>query len=122
MYIVFFLKETYDLERALSTESCAFCRLVRATIDNVFGSDFDVMPRKHEGKPTMLSVMPFPGMLGPAKPRQLILHLRPSPWTNDAQSERRFEIQLVNQNAFLQHNSVGRVLYLVKVNNFVALY
>ena len=111
------------LDRALSTRCCAFCRLVQAAVDNVYGADFDVMPREYEGKPIMLSLMPFPEGLDASKPRHLVLHLRPSPWKGAPGAwDRRLQVQLVDKDAFLEHDGIGRVVDPTKLNNIVALY
>lgn len=78
------------------------------------------MPRQHEGQPILLSAMPFPEMLDASKPRRLVLHLRPSPWKGTGGSHssgRKLQIQLVNKDAFLRHNGVGRVADPAMLNN-----
>src|SRR5690348_9112558 len=40
----------------LERQSCAFCRLVKAAIDNAKAGDDEVLPTEHGGKPVMISL------------------------------------------------------------------
>lgn len=108
------------LRRVLENKSCAFCRLVQATIDNVFSSDVEVMPREYQGEPILLSLMPFPETLDPTKPRQLVLRLQPNPFAGDP-SLRQLQIQFVQEKPSLVHNGIGRAVDAVKMDPSLAL-
>jgi Heterokaryon incompatibility protein (HET) len=67
--------------RILEKQQCAFCRLVKHTIDNIYRPD--KLPTKHNGKAVMISMIATAETFNLDKkvsePRQLLLWVKPDP-------------------------------------------
>ncbi|TVY24045.1 hypothetical protein LHYA1_G007083 [Lachnellula hyalina] len=63
--------------RILEKQSCAFCRLVKQTVDNNFGAG--VVPVEHEGKAIMVSMISTMKVVDLSTPHELLLWLKPNP-------------------------------------------
>jgi hypothetical protein len=65
----------------LEKQHCAFCRLIKYTIDNLYG--VDALPTEHEGKAIMISMIVMRAKYTldekASDPRQLILWVKPDP-------------------------------------------
>ena len=69
------------LSDILANQSCAFCRLVKFTLDNAFGSD--ALPLEYEGQAVKISmVAAFLDVVTLSGPKQLLLWVKPNPLKN----------------------------------------
>jgi len=110
-----------DLERVLKERCCAFCRLVRTTLENALGSDYATLPTEYEGKKVTMLLVSFFRSLEATKPRRLILWIRPDPWAG--KPSRSLEMHLAQEpDDFLKHQGLGRTVDSAKFNNILALY
>ncbi|KFA60137.1 hypothetical protein S40285_09600 [Stachybotrys chlorohalonatus IBT 40285] len=102
----------------LKRQSCAFCRLVRAAMDNAKGQDDEMVPTEHEGKPVMLSLVSTFETHDASRPRVLLL------WVSHRKeiSQPTRQIQLVAENWALGTSGRGRPIKLEKLDYLLALF
>jgi hypothetical protein len=108
-----------SVERLRSTQQCAFCQLIKETLDNVFQPI--QLPTKHEGKEVRLSMISLSETMNKSHPRQLMIWLKPNPFADAGTPP--LQIQLVQDaDKIFENNGLGRSINHNKLDFILALY
>jgi hypothetical protein len=106
--------------KVLEKQSCAFCRLVKITLDNYF---IDVpLPTEHEGKPVMLSMISTSETFIQLKPRQLLLWVKPNPLDDGKTPSLEIQVVQEDRSTSLDASGLGRHINLKELDFLLALY
>ncbi|PKS06138.1 hypothetical protein jhhlp_007455 [Lomentospora prolificans] len=99
----------------LQRQHCAFCRLTKCAIDNIFG--VGVVPLEHNGKTVTIafSTMLGSAMLDGSSPKVLSIKIRPSGINDD--KIKNPEIQVVPDGSWLQGTGAGRPMQPSEVSS-----
>jgi hypothetical protein len=94
--------------RILEKQYCAFCRLIKKTIDNNFG--LDVLPTQHEDKAVKISMIAYGSWqtFDQNHPRQLLLWVKPNPLDNGEPPP--LQIQNVHEGHWTDSAGKGRLI------------
>jgi len=94
--------------KILEKQYCAFCRLIKKTIDNNFG--LDALPTQHEGKAVNISMIAYGSWqtFDQSRPRQLLLWVKPNPIDNGETPP--LQIQNVHEGHWTDNAGQGRLI------------
>ncbi|KAH7067971.1 heterokaryon incompatibility protein-domain-containing protein [Paraphoma chrysanthemicola] len=95
----------------LEKQHCAFCRLIKYTIDNLYGTN--ALPTEHEGKAIMISMIvkvakPTLDNKSASDPRQLLLWVKPDPLCKGGTTP--LEIHHVVEGGWFDSDGKGRLI------------
>ena len=92
----------------LRKQRCAFCRLIKAAIDNFF-REGKILPTEHDGKPINLSMIStFSSSTNGSVPRDLLIWVKPNPFENG--STPCLSIHHVQEESWFDGTGNGRLI------------
>jgi hypothetical protein len=108
--------------RILGKQHCAFCRLIKHTIDNLFGAD--ALPAEHKGMAVMISMIAtaetFTLEKKVSEPRQLLLWVKPDPLRKGRTPQ--LEIQHVVEDGWFNSDGKGRLIPASQIDFLLPIF
>ena len=99
---------------------CAFCQLVKVTLDNWFGEG--ELPSRHEEKDVMISMISTTKWVDDtSKPRHLFLWVKPNPYPNKGKIP-DLRIHYAPEGSWLDEKGMGRLVQSESLDYILALY
>ena len=107
-----------SFSRILEKQYCAFCRLIKQTVDNNYGAG--AMPVEHEGKAVMVSMISIIQALDLSRPHEPLLGLKPDPL--DKGKTTSLYIQNVDKGHWLSTSEKGRIIPSSQIDFMLPLF